>query len=210
MFQPKKKKSCILNKYICIIFHFSDWFTLLQYFHYFPVKNLNRGLIKIWKTFRYCIFLGDAELTHCIVLKAFTKRRCIGNKTMNFTWFLWTGSSEERRVYKKALAKILGSNITEGHTEPPDERSSETVRNPGISGKFKLVEPPVFGKDITLILILNNLSFDHKTVKVDMSASTVLYTRRAVAEILKATTSVDLGSKQGNFNVPEEPVWPRS
>ncbi|NWQ80535.1 TGM3L glutamyltransferase, partial [Columbina picui] len=55
----------------------------------------------------------------------------------------------------------------------------------------------VFGKDVTLILILNNLSSDHKTVKVDMSASTVLYTRRAVAEIMKATTSVDLGSKQG-------------
>uniref|UniRef100_A0A663E773 protein-glutamine gamma-glutamyltransferase n=1 Tax=Aquila chrysaetos chrysaetos TaxID=223781 RepID=A0A663E773_AQUCH len=107
------------------------------------------------------------------------------------------GSSEERRVYKKALAKIFGTNITEGHTESPDERSSETIRNPGISGKFKLAEPPVFGKDITLILILNNLSFDHKTVKVDMSASTILYTRRPVAEILKATTSVDLGSKQG-------------
>lgn len=112
---------------------------------------------------------------------------------------LRSGSSEERRVYKKALAKIFGSNITEGHTESPDERSSETIRNPGISGKFKLAEPPVFGKDITLILILNNLSFDHKTVKVDMSASTILYTRRPVAEILKATTSVDLGSKQGNF-----------
>ncbi|NXC74464.1 TGM3 glutamyltransferase, partial [Anhinga anhinga] len=55
----------------------------------------------------------------------------------------------------------------------------------------------VFGKDISLILILNNLSSDHKTVKVDISASTVLYTRRTVAEILKATTSVDLGSKKG-------------
>lgn len=73
------------------------------------------------------------------------------------------------------------------------------MRNPGISGKFKLAEPPVFGKDINLILILNNLSTDHKTVKVDISASSVLYTRRAVAEILKANTSVDLGSKQGNF-----------
>lgn len=122
----------------------------------------------------------------------------------------WTGSPEERRVYKKALAKILGSNITAGHTESPAERSSETLRNPGISGKFKLVEPPVFGKDVSLILILNNLSSDHKTVKVDMSASTVLYTRRAVTEILKATTSVDLGPKQGNLNVPEEPIWPCS
>ncbi|NXP55765.1 TGM3L glutamyltransferase, partial [Heliornis fulica] len=55
----------------------------------------------------------------------------------------------------------------------------------------------VFGKDITLILILSNLTSDRKTVKVDMSASTVLYTRRTVAEILKANTSVELGSKQG-------------
>ncbi|NXI98172.1 TGM3 glutamyltransferase, partial [Psophia crepitans] len=54
----------------------------------------------------------------------------------------------------------------------------------------------VFGKDITLILVLNNLSSDRKTVKVDMSASTVLYTRRTVTEILKANTSVELGSKQ--------------
>lgn len=113
--------------------------------------------------------------------------------------FLWPGSPEERRIYKKALAKIFGPSITEGHRESPDERPSENIRNPGISGKFKLAEPPVFGKDITLILILNNLSFDHKTVKVDMNASAILYTRRAVAEILKATTSVDLGSKQGNF-----------
>ncbi|XP_074013683.1 protein-glutamine gamma-glutamyltransferase E-like [Numenius arquata] len=107
------------------------------------------------------------------------------------------GSSEERQVYKKALAKIFGSSITEGHTESPSERPSERMRNPGISGKFKLAEPPVFGKDITLLLILNNLGTDHKTVKVDMSASTVLYTRRTVTEILKANTSVDLGSKQG-------------
>ncbi|NXA07941.1 TGM3 glutamyltransferase, partial [Sapayoa aenigma] len=55
----------------------------------------------------------------------------------------------------------------------------------------------VFGKDINLILVLNNLSSDRKTVKVDMSASTILYTRRTVAEILKASTSVELGSKQG-------------
>ncbi|KAM6248267.1 protein-glutamine gamma-glutamyltransferase 6-like [Porphyrio hochstetteri] len=107
------------------------------------------------------------------------------------------GSAEERQVYKKALAKILGSSITEGHTESSDGRPSEALRNPGISGKFKLAEPPVFGKDITLILILSNLSSDRKSVKVDMSASTVLYTRRTVAEILKANTSVDLGPKQG-------------
>ncbi|NXK65151.1 TGM3 glutamyltransferase, partial [Sylvietta virens] len=55
----------------------------------------------------------------------------------------------------------------------------------------------VFGKDINLILVLNNLSSDRKSVKVYMSASTILYTRRAVEEILKAATSVELGPRQG-------------
>uniref|UniRef100_A0A8C0Z9R8 protein-glutamine gamma-glutamyltransferase n=1 Tax=Cyanistes caeruleus TaxID=156563 RepID=A0A8C0Z9R8_CYACU len=107
------------------------------------------------------------------------------------------GSSEERRVYRKALAKILGTSVTEGRTDSAGGRSSETMRNPGIAGKFKLAEPPVFGKDINLILVLSNLSSDRKSVRVDMSASTILYTRRTVAEILKAATSVELGPKQG-------------
>ncbi|CAN8191076.1 unnamed protein product [Coccothraustes coccothraustes] len=107
------------------------------------------------------------------------------------------GSPEERRVYRKALGKILGISVTEGHTDSPGGRSSETMRNPGIAGKFKLAEPPVFGKDINLVLVLNNLSSDRKSIRVDMSASTILYTRRAVAEILKAATSVELGPKQG-------------
>ncbi|XP_050774750.1 protein-glutamine gamma-glutamyltransferase E-like [Gopherus flavomarginatus] len=106
------------------------------------------------------------------------------------------GSHEEREVYKKACAKARGSNLTERLSEVPNEGSSETVRKPEVSGVFKLVEPPVFGKDINLILILTNLSSEYKPVKVNLSASTILYTRRAVAEILQAATSVDLGSKE--------------
>ncbi|EMP28270.1 Protein-glutamine gamma-glutamyltransferase E [Chelonia mydas] len=106
------------------------------------------------------------------------------------------GSHEEREVYKKACAKARGSHLTERLSEAPNEGSSETVRKPEVSGVFKLVEPPVFGKDINLILILTNLSSEYKPVKVNLSASTILYTRRAVAEILQAATSVDLGSKE--------------
>uniref|UniRef100_A0A8C3C0I5 protein-glutamine gamma-glutamyltransferase n=1 Tax=Cairina moschata TaxID=8855 RepID=A0A8C3C0I5_CAIMO len=141
---------------------------------------------------------GTKKRVYCDteIIGRFISTKAVGSNSrvdVTYNYKYPEGSSEERRVYKKALAKIFGSNISEGHTEPPRERSSEAVRKPGISGKFKLAEPPVFGKDVTLILILNNLSSDHKTVKVDMSASTVLYTRRAVAEILKATASVDLG-----------------
>uniref|UniRef100_A0A8C0QSN2 protein-glutamine gamma-glutamyltransferase n=1 Tax=Chelonoidis abingdonii TaxID=106734 RepID=A0A8C0QSN2_CHEAB len=84
------------------------------------------------------------------------------------------GSHEEREVYKKACAKARGSNLTERLSEAPNEGSSETVRKPEVSGVFKLVEPPVFGKDINLILILTNLSSEYKPVKVNLSASTIL------------------------------------
>ncbi|KAM9285136.1 protein-glutamine gamma-glutamyltransferase 6-like [Morus bassanus] len=145
---------------------------------------------------------GTKKRVYCDteIIGRFISTKAVGSNSrvdITYNYKYPEGSSEERRVYKKALAKIFGSNTTEGHMESPHERPSETARNPGISGKFKLAEPPVFGKDVTLILILNNLTSDHKTVKVDISASTVLYTRRAVAEILKATTSVDLGSKKG-------------
>uniref|UniRef100_A0A8C8S305 protein-glutamine gamma-glutamyltransferase n=1 Tax=Pelusios castaneus TaxID=367368 RepID=A0A8C8S305_9SAUR len=106
------------------------------------------------------------------------------------------GSPEEREVYKKACAKARGSNFIERRSEALNEGSPETIRKPEISGIFKLVEPPVFGKDINIILILTNLSSEYKPVKVNLSASTILYTRRAVAEIFQAATSVDLGSKE--------------
>ncbi|XP_014459760.1 protein-glutamine gamma-glutamyltransferase 6 [Alligator mississippiensis] len=104
------------------------------------------------------------------------------------------GSPEERQVYRKAWNKIFGSNTTERRPEVLNERSTDAARNPGIAGRFKLVEPPVLGHDISLILILNNLSSEHKSVKVNMSASSILYTRRTVAEILQETASVELGA----------------
>nr|XP_006111129.1 protein-glutamine gamma-glutamyltransferase 6 isoform X2 [Pelodiscus sinensis]XP_014427318.1 protein-glutamine gamma-glutamyltransferase 6 isoform X2 [Pelodiscus sinensis] len=102
------------------------------------------------------------------------------------------GSPEERDVYKKAIAKARGATLTERLSEVPNE----TIRKPEISGVFKLVETPVFGKDIHLNLILTNPSTENKPVKVNISASTILYTRRAVAEILQEAVSVDLGSKE--------------
>ncbi|XP_025904103.1 protein-glutamine gamma-glutamyltransferase 6-like [Nothoprocta perdicaria] len=145
---------------------------------------------------------GTKKRVYCDteIIGRFISTKAVGSNSrvdVTYNYKYPEGSSEERRVYRKAWAKIFGSNVPERRRESTNERSSEMMRNPGISGKFKLAEPPVFGKDINLILILNNLSFDHKTVRVDISASTILYTRRAVSEILQATTSVDLGSKQG-------------
>lgn len=75
--------------------------------------------------------------------------------------------------------------------------ASELVAHPELFGKFKLTQPPVLGKDVNLILSLSNLSDSPKTVAVNLSVSSVLYTRRAVKEILKEATSLHLGGKEG-------------
>lgn len=157
--------------------------------------------MKIQGAFRYGIFLSAADALYWFE-NFYTEEVHLQQKQNLFGSLLPPGSAEERRVYRKALAKILGTSVSERLTDSPAGRPSETMRNPGIAGKFKLAEPPVFGKDINLILVLNNLASDHKSIRVDMSASTILYTRRTVAEILKAATSVELGPKQGNFSCP--------
>lgn len=100
-------------------------------------------------------------------------------------------------MYKKACAEIAGSGTR--RTRAPEEAASELITHPELFGKFKLTQPPVLGRDIDLILTLANLSAAPKTVTVNLSVSTVLYTRAAVKEILKEATTVSLGSKEGSW-----------
>ncbi|XP_013929756.1 PREDICTED: protein-glutamine gamma-glutamyltransferase E-like [Thamnophis sirtalis] len=99
------------------------------------------------------------------------------------------GSTEERSVYRKACMELSGSS----HAEVA---ASELMAHPELFGKFKLTQSPVLGKDVNLILSLSNLSASPKTVTVNLSVSSVLYTRRAVKEILKETTTLHLGGKE--------------
>lgn len=111
----------------------------------------------------------------------------------------WAGSAEERSVYKKACSKLPRSS---GPPRRPssaleDAASPELITRPELYGKFKLAQPPMLGKDIDLILTLANLSRAPKTVTINLSVSSVLYTRTAVQEILKETMQLIFGSQEG-------------
>lgn len=56
------------------------------------------------------------------------------------------------------------------------------------------------GKDLDLLLVLENLQSDAKTVNVKMTAWSTLYTRRRVSQIWKDSISVTLAPKEGNFS----------
>ncbi|KAM9285135.1 protein-glutamine gamma-glutamyltransferase E-like [Morus bassanus] len=102
------------------------------------------------------------------------------------------GSRKEREVFKKARKK-LG---LEDKFDPTAPTQQEIDQKPDISGKFKVAGPLEVGKDLNLILVLANLQSDAKTVHVNMTAWSTVYTRRPVHEIWKDSISVTVSPKE--------------
>ncbi|NXT48515.1 TGM3 glutamyltransferase, partial [Pluvianellus socialis] len=102
------------------------------------------------------------------------------------------GSKKERDVFKKARKK-LG---LEDKFDPTAPTPREIDQKPDISGKFKVAGPLEVGKDLNLILVLENLQSDPKTVHVNMTAWSTVYTRRPVRGIWKDSISVTLSPKE--------------
>ncbi|XP_065610719.1 protein-glutamine gamma-glutamyltransferase E-like [Cyrtonyx montezumae] len=102
------------------------------------------------------------------------------------------GSKKERDVFKKARKK-LG---LEDKFDPTAPTPREIEQKPDISGKFKMAGPLEVGKDLSLILVLANLQSEVKTVQVNMTAWSTVYTRRPVREIWKDSISVSLSPEE--------------
>ncbi|KAM5245852.1 protein-glutamine gamma-glutamyltransferase 6 [Ctenodactylus gundi] len=112
------------------------------------------------------------------------------------------GSRKERQVYRKAMKKLLS-------VEPSGRKSrirrasrralwrDDLLEAPtSITGKFKVLEPPILGHDLKLALSLANLTSRAQQVQVNLSGATILYTRRPVAEILRESHTVKLGPRE--------------
>ncbi|NXT80070.1 TGM3 glutamyltransferase, partial [Zapornia atra] len=102
------------------------------------------------------------------------------------------GSKKERDIFKKARKK-LG---LEDKFDPTAPTPKEIEQKPDISGKFKLDGSIEVGKDLNLILVLTNLQSVAKTVDVNMTAWSTVYTRKPVKEIWKNSISVTLSPKE--------------
>lgn len=115
------------------------------------------------------------------------------------------GSRKERQVYRKALRKLFGVEASgrRGRVRRGGGRGLrredllEPATKPSITGKFKVLEPPLLGHDLKLALCLTNLISRAQRVRVNLSSATILYTRRPVAEILRESHAVRLGPEEG-------------
>ncbi|XP_006874926.1 PREDICTED: protein-glutamine gamma-glutamyltransferase 6 [Chrysochloris asiatica] len=114
------------------------------------------------------------------------------------------GSGKERQVYRKAMRKLLSVEAfgrrdrirRAGGRGLWRDDLLEPATKPNITGKFKLLEPPVLGHDLRLTLCLANLTSRAQKVRVNLSGATILYTRRLVAEILHESHTVQLGPEE--------------
>lgn len=115
------------------------------------------------------------------------------------------GSRKERQVYRKAVRKLFSVEASGRRTRL--RRASgrglwredllEPATKPSVTGKFKMLEPPMLGHDLRLALCLANLTSRAQRVRVNLSGATILYTRRPVAEILHESHTVRLRPEEG-------------
>uniref|UniRef100_A0A452T391 Transglutaminase 6 n=1 Tax=Ursus maritimus TaxID=29073 RepID=A0A452T391_URSMA len=121
------------------------------------------------------------------------------------------GSWKERQVYRKAVRKLFSVESSGRRTRVRRgggrglwrDDLLEPATKPNITGKFKMLEPPKLGHDLSLALCLANLTSRAQRVRVNLSAATILYTRRPVAEVLHESHSVQLGPEEGR----KAPAW---
>ncbi|XP_042835765.1 protein-glutamine gamma-glutamyltransferase 6 [Panthera tigris] len=114
------------------------------------------------------------------------------------------GSRKERQVYRKAVRKLFSVEASGRRSRVRRaggrglwrEDLLEPATKPSITGKFKMLEPPMLGHDLRLALCLANLTSRAQRVRVNLSGATILYTRRPVAEILHESHTVRLGPEE--------------
>ncbi|KAF0879378.1 TGM3L glutamyltransferase, partial [Crocuta crocuta] len=114
------------------------------------------------------------------------------------------GSRKERQVYRKAVRKLFSVEASGRRTQLRRaggrglwrEDLLEPATKPSVTGKFKMLEPPMLGHDLRLALCLANLTSRAQRVRVNLSGATILYTRRPVAEILHESHTVRLGPEK--------------
>ncbi|XP_039719638.1 protein-glutamine gamma-glutamyltransferase 6 [Pteropus medius] len=114
------------------------------------------------------------------------------------------GSRKERQVYSKAVRKLFSVEASGRRARVRRGGSRgvwrddllEPATKPSITGKFKVLEPPMLGHNLKLALCLTNLTSRAQRVRVNLSGATILYTRRPVAEILHESHTVRLGPEE--------------
>lgn len=98
-------------------------------------------------------------------------------------------------MHEKASNK-LKPNASFGATSSRNTEGEE--KEPSISGKFKVNGVLAVGKEVSLSLMLKNITSDRKTVTMNMTAWTIIYNGTLVHEVWKDSATIALDPEEGN------------
>ncbi|XP_058143330.2 protein-glutamine gamma-glutamyltransferase 6 [Dasypus novemcinctus] len=157
----------------------------------------------LWREDKHCerVYSDTKKIGRCISTKA------VGSDSRVDITDLYKhpeGSRKERQVYRKAVRKLLSVEARGRRARVRKAGGRGLCRHellkpatkPTVTGKFKVLEPPVLGHDLRLALCLANLTSRTQRVRVNLSGAIILYTRRPVAEILHESHAVRLGPEE--------------
>uniref|UniRef100_A0A8C6AJ75 Transglutaminase-like domain-containing protein n=1 Tax=Monodon monoceros TaxID=40151 RepID=A0A8C6AJ75_MONMO len=141
--------------------------------------------------------LSTKKIRRCLRTKAVGSDSCV-DITSLYKYL------EVKGMYSKTMKKLLRVEASGRRAQVHSVGSHglwhddllEPANKPSITGKFKVLEPPVLGHDLRLVLCLANLTSWVQWVQV-----TILYTHKPVAEILHESHAVKLGPEEDK-NIP--------
>nr|XP_033770319.1 protein-glutamine gamma-glutamyltransferase E-like isoform X2 [Geotrypetes seraphini] len=106
------------------------------------------------------------------------------------------GSEIEREIFEKATSKLYeGDGMASTYKALAILRhrfSRKPSRGPLLSGEFKLEKSPLAGQDLSIILVLKNLTPENTDVEVHFNVSSTLYNGRRINDIWKDSKSIAL------------------
>ncbi|XP_004380737.1 protein-glutamine gamma-glutamyltransferase 5 isoform X1 [Trichechus manatus latirostris] len=122
------------------------------------------------------------------------------------------GSTQERQVFLKALQKLRAGRPQGPHQGDPrpsrpmtlSQDSPRRLDTPSlrprdviqVSLKFKLLDPPNMGQDISFALLAHNMSYQFKDLKVNLSAQSLLHDGSPLPPFWQDTVFIILSAEE--------------
>ncbi|KAM5136065.1 protein-glutamine gamma-glutamyltransferase E-like [Mantella aurantiaca] len=178
-----------------------------------PLVAIREGDVDLKYEVAFMFASVNADLTHWVAFSDGTKKR-VSNDTKYIGKYISTkgvgsdervdvthtykypeGSAEERSIFDKAVNKLLESPFVELEKKMLLFRRREEHKPHGgtrLHGAFSLLQRPLLGQDIQMLLSLKNMTSSHIKVIVNMTSSSILYTGKHKHEIWEDAKALHL------------------
>uniref|UniRef100_A0A670IKE8 Transglutaminase-like domain-containing protein n=2 Tax=Podarcis muralis TaxID=64176 RepID=A0A670IKE8_PODMU len=109
------------------------------------------------------------------------------------------GSLQEKKAFYKACRKISSQYLNAPNSEIDKDIASQrnkTLKDTGVTMKFKMANCPLYGQDVQIKWMLENLSNEAKDRKFNLCAQGMIYNGCSLDPIWKDCVHVTLGPKE--------------